>query len=94
MKINKELLKIMLFLVIGYILVNITQEEKIESILIKYDNKITVLDNGDIISDQRYKVSNNNNCISDCKSYSENSDFVYHSAMVRSFGVCNCRYLE
>lgn len=94
MKINKELLKIMFFLIIGYILVDITEEEKIESILIKYDNKITVLDNGDIISDQRYKNGKHEICISDCKAHLENNKMEYYSANVRQWGICNCRYLK
>ncbi|MEK9635394.1 MAG: hypothetical protein VW079_01850 [Candidatus Woesearchaeota archaeon] len=94
MKFNKEAIRILLFLLIGISLVKMSYEEKPESLLITYKTKIATNDNGDQIIDQRYKVGENNNCIYDCKSYSENSDLLYHSAMVRSFGECNCRYLE
>ncbi len=94
MKFNKEVIRILLFLLIGISLVKMSYEEMPESLLITYKTRISTNDNGDQIIDQRYKVGENNNCIYDCKSYSENSDLVYHSAMVRSFGVCNCRYLK
>ena len=94
MKLKKEAIRILLFLLIGISLVKMSYEETPESLLITYKTKIATNDNGDQIIDQRYKVGENNNCIYDCKSYSENSDLLYHSAMVRSFGVCNCRYLE
>ncbi|MEK9789111.1 MAG: hypothetical protein VW380_01390 [Candidatus Woesearchaeota archaeon] len=94
MKLKKEEIRILLFLLIAISFVKMSYEEKQESLLITYKTKIATNDNGDQIIDQRYKVGENNNCIYDCKSYSENSDLIYHSAMVRSFGVCNCRYLE
>jgi len=94
MKFNKELIRILLFLLIGISFVKMNYEETPESLLITYKTKISTNDNGDQIFDQRYKVGENNNCINDCKSYSENADLIYHSAMVRTFGVCNCRYLE
>ena len=94
MKIKKNQINIILFLLLIIFLVNInSQKEEISSTIIEYTAKVSTNSEGNQYIDQRYKVSSNEICISDCKVLSNNNDFKYHSAIVRKWGQCNCRYI-
>tara|TARA_B100000902_G_scaffold326961_1_gene322270 strand:+ start:185 stop:472 length:288 start_codon:yes stop_codon:yes gene_type:complete len=94
MKVKKNQIKIILFLLFGIFLVNIDLEnEEINSSIIEYPNKVITNAEGEQYINQRYKVGNNDICISDCKVLSNNNDFKYHSAIVRKWGQCHCRYI-
>tara|TARA_B100000029_G_scaffold423325_1_gene430453 strand:- start:712 stop:999 length:288 start_codon:yes stop_codon:yes gene_type:complete len=94
MKIKKNQIKIILFLLLGIFLVNIDlQKEDMGATIIEYPNKVVIDSEGEQYIDQRYKVGNNEICISDCKVLSNNNDFKYHSAIVRKWGQCHCRYI-
>ena len=94
MKIKKNQINIILFLLLAIFLVNInSQKEDISSTIIEYTAKVSTNSEGNQYIDQRYKVSSNEICISDCKVLSNNNDFKYHSAIVRKWGQCNCRYI-
>jgi len=94
MKIKKNQTKIILFLLLAIFLVNINlQTEDISATIIEYPTKVITDSDGKQDIDQRYKVGSNQICISDCKVLSNNNDFKYHSAIVRKWGQCNCRYI-
>ena len=94
MKIKKNQINIILFLLLIIFLVNInSQKEDISSTIIEYTAKVSTNSEGNQYIDQRYKVSSNEICISDCKVLSNNNDFKYHSAIVRKWGQCHCRYI-
>jgi len=94
MKIKKNQIKIILFLLLAIFLVNINlQAEDISATIIEYPTKVITDSDGKQDIDQRYKVGSNQICISDCKVLSNNNDFKYHSAIVRKWGQCNCRYI-
>lgn len=94
MKIKKNQINIILFLLLAIFLVNINLQKEVKSsTIIEYPNKVSTDSDGNQYIDQRYKVGSNEICISDCKVLSNNNDFKYHSAIVRKWGQCHCRYI-
>ena len=94
MKIKKNQINIILFLLLAIFLVNINLQKEVKSsTIIEYPNKVSTDSDGNQYIYLRYKVGSNEICISDCKVLSNNNDFKYHSAIVRKWGQCHCRYI-
>ena len=87
MKIKKKtLLYLFIVIVVTFIASNYEPTPKLTNIIITAETEIS---DGRIY--QRYHVGENEICQKDCKLYSKQHDEEYHSAIVRTWGQCNCR---
>jgi len=90
MKLKKKTL-IYIFLVMSIIFVasNYEPVPELDNIIITSETEI---DNNEVL--QRYQIGNNEICQQDCKLYSEQNDVEYVTAIVRTWGQCNCRVIQ